>query len=110
MNNTLLLTISFATGIFVGLIFFAGLWWTIRKGLQSKRPASLFLGSLLLRTSLVLTGFYFVVFGLHKSQHELSLPRMTICLLGFLLARFFVQRQIKLQYAIIDKKPSSERA
>jgi heme A synthase len=36
----------------LGVIFFGGLWWTVRKGLSSKRPALCFFGSLLLRTSM----------------------------------------------------------
>jgi F1F0 ATPase subunit 2 len=31
----------FGTRVLLGVIFFGGLWWTVRKGLSSKRPASL---------------------------------------------------------------------
>ena len=44
----------------LGAIFFGGLWWTVRKGVASRRPALWFLGSLLLRTSIALAGFYVV--------------------------------------------------
>jgi F1F0 ATPase subunit 2 len=47
-------------GVLLGAIFFGGLWWTVRKGVSSKRPALCFFGSLLLRTSIALAGFYFV--------------------------------------------------
>ena len=46
-------------GVLLGAIFFGGLWWTVRKGVSSKRPALWFFGSLLLRTSIVLAGFLF---------------------------------------------------
>lgn len=111
MNSTLLLTISFAIGLLVGLVFFAGLWWTIRTGLHSARPATLFLGSLLLRTTIVLTGFYFVVVVLNKTQHEHSLSVPLSCFFGFLLARFLVQRILSLRrYAQVDEKSSTPRA
>ena len=47
----------------LGAIFFGGLWWTVRKGVSSKQPALWFLGSLLLRMSIALAGFYFVSGG-----------------------------------------------
>jgi F1F0 ATPase subunit 2 len=68
----------------LGVFFFGGLWWTVRRGLSSKRPASLFLGSLLLRTSIILAGFYFVSGG--------HWDRLLACLLGFVIARFLVTR------------------
>ena len=61
MNETLTLVLALVTGVLLGAIFFGGLWWTVRKGVSSERPALWFLGSLLLRTSITLTGFYFVV-------------------------------------------------
>ena len=51
MNETLSLVLALVTGVLLGAIFFGGLWWTVRKGVSSKRPALWFLGSLLLRTS-----------------------------------------------------------
>ena len=47
-------------GVALGACFFGGLWWTVQRGVSSKQPAMLFLGSLLLRTLLVVAGFYFV--------------------------------------------------
>jgi F1F0 ATPase subunit 2 len=51
---------SLAIGLGLGLIFFAGLFWTVRKGAQSSQPAFWFLGSMLLRMAMVLAGFVFV--------------------------------------------------
>ena len=84
MNDTLSLALAFATGVLLGAIFFGGLWWTVRKGLSSTQPALWFLGSLLLRTSLVLTGFYFVARGRWE--------RVLACLLGFVAARLIATR------------------
>ncbi len=84
MNETLVLVLAGGAGVFLGAIFFCGLWWTVRRGLTSKRPVLLFLGSLLLRTSIILTGFYMVSNG--------HWERLLVCLLGFISGRFIVMR------------------
>jgi F1F0 ATPase subunit 2 len=61
MNNFLNLAFAVFAGMLLGAIFFGGLWWTVRKGMTSARPALLFFGSLLLRMSAVLPGFYFIM-------------------------------------------------
>jgi len=82
MNETLTLALAGLTGGGLGAVFFGGLWWTVRKGVSSPRPALWFLGSGLLRMSIVLVGFYFVSGGQWK--------RALACLLGFIIARFAV--------------------
>jgi F1F0 ATPase subunit 2 len=84
MNETLSLVLALVTGVLLGAIFFGGLWWTVRKGISSKQPALWFFGSLLLRGSIVLTGFYFVSGG--------HWERLLLCLLGFIIARLIVTR------------------
>ena len=84
MNETLSLVLALVTGVLLGAIFFGGLLWTVRKGVLSKRPALWFFGSLLLRTSIALAGFYFIGRGHWK--------RLLVCLLGFVMARFIVIR------------------
>jgi len=82
MNETVTLLLAWVAGLFVGGIFFGGLWWTIRKGLSSNRSALWFLGSLVLRTSIALAGFYFAAGG--------HWERLLVCLLGFVIARLIV--------------------
>ena len=82
MNETLILVLALATGVLLGAIFFGGLWWTVQKGVSSKRPALWFFGSLLLRTSIALVGFYFIARG--------HWERLLVCLLGFVIARLIV--------------------
>jgi len=84
MNETLSLTPALVTGLLLGVMFFGGLWWTVRKALSSKHPALWFFGSLLLRMSITLAGFYFVSNG--------HWERLLVCLLGFVMARLIVTR------------------
>ena len=84
MNETLTLVLAWVAGGALGAIFFGGLWWTVRKGVSSKQPALWFFGSLLLRMSIALAGFYFVSGG--------HWERLLACLLGFVIARFTVTR------------------
>lgn len=88
MNETLSLLLPGVIGLFLGAIFFGGLWWTVRKGLGSRQSALWFFGSLLLRMAIVLVGFYFVGRGDWK--------RLLVCLLGFVVARFMVTRLTRL--------------
>ena len=84
MNETVILVLVGGAGVVLGAIFFGGLWWTVPRGLSSQRPGLWFLGSLLLRTSIILAGFYVVSGG--------QGGRLLACLLGFAIARFIVTR------------------
>jgi F1F0 ATPase subunit 2 len=83
MSEALTLILSLLAGAVLGTIFFAGLWWTIQRGVSSKQPAVVFFFSLLLRTGIALTGFYFVARG--------DWRRLLACLLGFFLARLLMR-------------------
>jgi F1F0 ATPase subunit 2 len=82
MTETLTLTLAWMAGGALGAIFFGGLWWTVRRACSSESPALWFFGSLLLRMSITLVGFYFVSGGEWK--------RLMLCLLGFTVARLLV--------------------
>jgi F1F0 ATPase subunit 2 len=71
-----------AAGAALGGLFFVGLWWTVQLMMIVKHPAPWFLASLLLRTSAVLAGFYFVGAG--------HWDRLAACFAGFLAARVLV--------------------
>jgi F1F0 ATPase subunit 2 len=79
MAEALTLLLSWAAGGLLGAVFFGGLWWTVRRGVSSDRPALWFLGSVVVRTSVTLSGFY-VVSGRHPE-------RLVSCLVGFVTAR-----------------------
>ncbi len=82
MSESLALLLAWVAGGALGAIFFGGLWWTVRRSITSPRPALWFLGSMLLRMSIALAGFYIVARG----QWE----RLLVCLLGFVMARLVV--------------------
>ena len=84
MRDLLPLALAGLAGGLLGALFFGGLWWTVQKGTVSEQPALWFFGSLLLRMSIVLPGFYVVSNG--------HWERLLSCLLGFVLARTIVTR------------------
>lgn len=89
MNEVLPLLLVIVVGFFLGVLFFGGLWWTVHKRLSSTRPAQWFIGSLVLRTTIVLAGLYFV--GRDDWQ------KLMFCLLGFIIARIIITRYTDLQ-------------
>jgi F1F0 ATPase subunit 2 len=84
MSEVLNLISALVAGFLLGAFFFGGLWWTVQKGLSSRRPALWFLGSMLLRTGIAVAGFYFASGG--------HWERLLICLLGFFIMRHVVTR------------------
>ena len=76
MNDFLALPLAFLAGALLGAFFFGGLWWTVQKGVHVGDAGGIwFLGSLLLRTGVILAGFYFV-----SRDHW---TKFLACLLGF---------------------------
>jgi F1F0 ATPase subunit 2 len=82
MTSTLTMALALAIGVLLGVTFFGGLWWTIRRGLLSPVPALWFSASSLIRSAVALAGFYLVSHGEWR--------RLLACLLGFILARIVV--------------------
>lgn len=79
MRDAVELLLSFLAGLTLGTMFFAGLWWSLRKALASQSPALWIVGSVVVRMSVTITGFYFVFGG--------DLRRLLACMVGFLVAR-----------------------
>lgn len=77
--------VAFISGIGLGLFYFGGLLWTVKKGLKAKRPVLLFISSYLLRLGGVLFGFYLVGGS--------SWILFALCLLGLFLARFIILKE-----------------
>ncbi len=82
MNETLLMILASVAGIALGIIFFGGLWFTVKKLITAKIPALWMLGSFIVRVGIVLLGFYFIGAG--------NWQRLISSLIGFIAARFIV--------------------
>jgi F1F0 ATPase subunit 2 len=82
MNSTLALALALLSGVLLGVVFFGGLWWTVRHALLSPFPALWISASSLIRTVVALAGFY-------AASHA-EWRRLLVCLLGFFLARLIV--------------------
>jgi len=84
MSETLGLVLALMAGVSLGALFFGGLWWTVRRIFSSQQPALWFFASSLLRTTLVLAGFYFIALG--------HWQRLAAALVGFAVTRLLVIR------------------
>jgi F1F0 ATPase subunit 2 len=102
MNEIILTVLAFATGIGLGFLFFGGLWWTVKLATKSKTPALWFLGSLTLRLSVVITGFYLIGVG--------DLVRLASCFVGFFIAKYLVIHLTKAYDLKQQKEKSTHEA
>lgn len=101
MSEALKLGLAGVTGLIMGAIFFGGLRWTVRKGVSSKRPALWIVGSFLLRTGVVVAGFYVVADG--------HWQRLLACVFGFAIARFIVTRLTPPPIAVPNARAAEAR-
>ena len=89
MNETTRILAAVPAGMLLGVFFFGGLWWTVRRALSSRLPALWVSGSFLARTAVTLIGFYFAAQG--------DWRRMAGCVAGFLGGRLLVIRFTRLK-------------
>ncbi|MEO7485708.1 MAG: ATP synthase subunit I [Ferruginibacter sp.] len=87
MNEISNVVFPVIVGLMLGVIFFGGLWLTVKKLTASKMPAVLVLVSFVCRVGIVLVGFYFIGLG--------NWMKLIACLIGFIVARFAVIRYTK---------------
>jgi F1F0 ATPase subunit 2 len=83
--------LSLIAGAALGLFYFGGLWLTIRRLPESRRPAALALASFVGRTALTVAGFYLLMDG--------QWPRLALGLAGFLGARTVLVSRAKRELA-----------
>ncbi len=81
-SEVLILFLTASVGLMLGGIFFGGLWWTVRNGINAKQPGLWFLVSIIVRMTIVMAGFYFAGGG--------QWDRLLSCLLGFIAARSII--------------------
>ena len=84
MHDFWALFLTALAGSVLGAIFFGGLWWTVSKSLSSQRTALWLIGSLILRMTIVLAGFYWI--GGDRWERYLA------GFVGFFLARIIVTK------------------
>lgn len=89
VSDNLSLAWASMAGILLGVIFFGGLWWTVRAGLSTRRPELWFICSMLLRIGIVMTGFYFLLY-LSGDSWKILLAG----LLGFAITRVAATRLV----------------
>jgi len=88
MMYGLALTAAGLFGALLSLVYFGGLWLTVRRARQVRRMKRLLIGSFVVRTVLVLGGFYLVL-RLMGERWEL----LALALLGFLTGRSLLIRR-----------------
>lgn len=76
------LILAVLAGFLLGGIFFGGLWWTVNKLAANTSPAVLLIMSFLVRTAVLLAGFYFLL--------EAGWQYLLAAMFGFLAARTVV--------------------
>ncbi len=103
MTNFSLLTLALIGGIVLGVLFFGGLWATVRMVTKAKVPAIWLLTSLLIRFLITLLGFYYIGAGSWKT--------MLTCALGFWIGRmivFYSSKQLELKRIEPGKEERNE--
>jgi F1F0 ATPase subunit 2 len=76
-------------GLILGLLYFSGLWLTIKNMQKSRSPVALTLISFFLRTAAVLFALIFVA-------RQGNYMNIVILLVGFIIGRFILSRRIGL--------------
>lgn len=87
--NILAILFGLAAGVVLGILFFAGLWLTIRQGLNSKHPGIWFAASLILRIGSMMLGLLLIT--------RQSWQSLASALIGFLAVRSYMTGRIKHQ-------------
>jgi F1F0 ATPase subunit 2 len=99
MSDIMGLVLATVGGLIIGAIYFAGLWWTLRKSLGTDASIALLPLSLCIRVAICLGGFYLIGAG--------DPARFLACLLGFIAARFMLvrlTRQMTLAFDYLSDK------
>ncbi|MET3980992.1 F1F0 ATPase subunit 2 [Mucilaginibacter sp. UYP25] len=94
----MMIVIALIGGLILGILFFGGLWLTVKRTLGSPYVALWLLGSSLIRTGIVLTGFYFMAQG--------SLLQLLVSVAGFIAGRLLIlklTRQIEQKQVIVTE-------
>jgi F1F0 ATPase subunit 2 len=89
MSPVSVLLLALLAGALLGMFFFVGLWWTVRKLESTNHVALLFFSSMIVRTGVAISGFYFILGD--------NWQRLVAGLLGFVIARIIVTRLTRIK-------------
>ena len=76
-------------GALLGLFYYAGLWFTLRRLPGQAHPALWVFGSFTVRLAVSMAGFYLIL------GPDRSLPRLGMALLAFITARVLLIRRLR---------------
>jgi F1F0 ATPase subunit 2 len=103
MVNNYYLILNFISGLALGLLFYGGLWLTIRLCLKKSNAGIWIFASMIARTIIVIAGFYFLSNG--------NIYKVATIFLGFLTTRlivnFFIQRSVKFTNPGVENAPNT---
>ncbi len=80
------LAVAVAAGAVAGLVYFGGLWWTVRRLPTARRPVALSLGSFALRTAAAVAIIFFAA-----REHWLLL---VVCMAALVVVRTVMVRML----------------
>jgi len=86
VTDTVLLLTSLAAGMILGILYFRGLWQTVKHLPDYKRPVWSMSWSFAARVAIVMAGFYFIMGG--------HLERLGMAMAGFILMRQILVRRL----------------
>jgi F1F0 ATPase subunit 2 len=86
MTDTVYLIASLGAGAVLGIVYFRGLWQTLLRLPDFKRPAWSMSWSFVARVGIVMSGFYFIMDG--------HLERLGMAMAGFILMRQILVRRL----------------
>lgn len=73
-------------GLFLGVLYFLGLWYTLQKLPHNGHPALIIISSFLLRLAILLGGLYWIMAG--------DVFRLGVALLGVLVGRILIMHRL----------------
>ena len=84
-GSHVLWVLAIVWGVLLGLLYFGGLWTTVRRLPGVSRPKTLLVSSFLVRLALVLAGMWWIL--------QSDLVAFFLCLLSFFLVRVVMTRR-----------------
>lgn len=88
-GDPLFWALAFGWGLFLGVFYFLGLWWTLRRLPRMTRPRLWLAAGYTVRTVCLLAGFWAVL------QRDVAGFLATLC--GFFLMRYVTVRKLGLE-------------